>query len=85
MNNLPLKIRQINRITVDDRNFSNPGRSQIKARRRTETAGADNKHFGSANLRLTLRSQLFEQFMPGISVDILIHNFFLKIKSKCMK
>ena len=54
MNDLPLQVRRLNHIKVDDAQVADAGRCKVERRGRTEPTRANEQHPRVEQLRLTL-------------------------------
>ncbi len=72
---LPLQVREIHHVAVDQADRADACRSQIQRDRRPQTSGADDKDFGPAQFLLAFPSHLLEDDLPAVSFDL----FFGKI------
>ena len=61
---LPLQVRDIDRVEVDDADLSDAGERQIHGDRRTETARTDDQRARFHDLALTARPHLRHDDMP---------------------
>ena len=69
MNDLPLQIRQRHAVVIDNAERANARRRQILQHRRTEPAGANDKHTGALQLLLAGPAHLAKDDMAGITLD----------------
>jgi hypothetical protein len=75
MNDLPLKIRKIHRIKIQQPNFPDARRGQIHRDRRTQTARPDAQHTRRADFFLPGHPHLGKNQMPRIPPDFVIAQF----------
>ena len=72
MDYLPLKIAQINHITVNNAKRAHASRRQIHKHRRAQSARAYNEHLAIANLLLTFCTDAFQYDVARISLLLLV-------------
>ena len=72
MEDLPLEVRIIDRVEVDDAHSADPCGGQIHGDRRTQTARPDAQHGGVADLALTGQADFRKDQMAGVSANLLI-------------
>ena len=65
---LPLKIRSIDDIRIDDSQLADTGRSQIHGDGRAETAGTDAKDTGCFELELSILPELWDRQVAGVAL-----------------
>ena len=71
MNHLALKIRAIHDISIDDADPSDPGSSQVKKQRRTQTTAPDAEHGCTFQAHLAGLADLRKDQMPGVTLTLL--------------
>ncbi len=71
MDHLPLEVREVDRVVVDDPQRADPGRRQVQRHRRTEPAGAEQQHLGFEQLLLPLEPDLVEEQVTRVTLALL--------------
>ena len=71
MKNLALKVRGIHFVHIQDTERSYPGSSEVKRRRRTQSAGADHQHLLLKQGQLALLPHLRQEQVALIAVALL--------------
>jgi hypothetical protein len=72
MEDLPLEIRIIDRVKVDDTESADPRGSQVHGDGRTQPARSDAQDGGVADLALTGQADFRKDQMAGVSADLLV-------------
>ena len=72
MEDLPLEVRIIDRVEVDDAHSADPCGGQIHGDGRTQTARPDTQDGGVADLALTGQANFWKDQMAGVSANLLI-------------
>jgi hypothetical protein len=72
MGDLPLQVRQIDRVAVDQRDAADAGAAQVQRRRRTQAAGADDERVRRAQTLLALDTDLVEQDVARLAQQLLV-------------
>ena len=72
VNDLSLKIAEVDRVEVDDPEGADPGRGQIQRDRRAEAAGADTKHPRRLQLQLPLHADLRQDKVAAVACDLVV-------------
>ena len=72
---LPLQVREIHHVAVDQSDRADARCSQIQRDRRPQTSGADDQDLGPAQFLLTFSANLLEDDLPAVSFYL----FFAKI------
>ena len=71
MQNLPVQIRQLHFVRIDDAQSPHPRRRQIKRRRRSQTAGPNQEHARRPQLLLPGQTELRQRHLPRIPLQFL--------------
>src|SRR5712671_6619403 len=71
MEYLPLEVRQIDDVEVDDPDRADAGGRQIESRRAAETAGADEQRLRAEKTRLARRTDLRDEQVAAVALLLL--------------
>src|SRR6476620_5831059 len=71
VDHLALQVGECDRVIIDDTDRADARCSQVKQRRRTEPAGADNQYARSLERSLTRAADLLQHDMAGIAFKLL--------------
>jgi len=77
MQELPLKIRDVYSIKVNDAQFADTGSGQIQRDRRAEPACPDAQHTGCANFPLSFNADLGQDHMSRIAAEFVSAQFHI--------
>ena len=72
MHNLPLKVRQIHRVVVDEDEVTHPARGEVHRDRRPEAADSDEEHARSPQAFLALDPDLGEHDLAIVPQELLV-------------
>ena len=75
MQDLPLQVREIDDIAIDQTDGADAGRSQIESGRRAEPPGADEQDFRLGQLHLALAADVAQNNLPAVSLNLLFGKF----------
>mmetsp|Transcript_16918 Transcript_16918/g.52859 ORF Transcript_16918/g.52859 Transcript_16918/m.52859 type:complete len:354 (-) Transcript_16918:16-1077(-) len=70
VDDLPLQVRHVHHVVVDDRQLTDPRRSQVHQRRRPEPARADAQDFRVLQLLLPLDAHLAQDQVPRVPLHL---------------
>src|SRR5262249_60739330 len=66
--NLSLKVRDVDIVEVDEPDAANAGRGEIQRRGRAQTSGADDQYGAARELRLPFFAEIRQREMAGVAV-----------------
>jgi hypothetical protein len=69
---LALKVGQINAVKVDDAELSNARCGEVHRCWRSQPSSSYKQHFGGKQLFLSCASDVWKNYVPRISVDLII-------------
>jgi hypothetical protein len=72
---LPLQVREIDDIAIDQTNGADTGGSKIESGRRAEPTGANEQDFRLAQLHLALATDLAENNLTAVSFYLFFSEF----------
>ena len=72
MQHLPLEVRLVHDVVVDDSQPPDPGRRQVQGRRRAEPARADQEHARREQPLLAGLADLRDQQVPAVAAALLV-------------
>jgi len=72
---LPLQVREVDDITIDQTDGADTGGSEIKSGGRAEPTGADEQDFRLAQLHLALATDFAENNLAAVSLNLLFSEF----------
>ena len=75
MNDLPLQVREIHRIEIEDAEFANAGGGQIHRDGRAQSTRADAQHARRADFLLAAQAHFRQDQVSGITADFIIIQF----------
>ena len=78
VNDLPLKVREIHRVEIDEADFANARRREIHRNRRTQPARTDAQHARRADFFLPGHAHFREDEVARVAADFVVvqlHNF----------
>ena len=67
--NLPLQVREIHDVEIDQADAADACRGEIQTERRAEAAGADAEHFGLLELELTFHADFGHDQVAAVAQD----------------
>jgi hypothetical protein len=76
---LPLEVREINDIAVDQSNRADAGRGQVQSSRRSQPSGSDKEHFGLAEFQLALAADILQDDVTAVPLDLSFSEFHASI------
>jgi hypothetical protein len=76
MKNLALQIGEINRVVINQRDFANASRSEIKRGGRAKATGANNQRVSGKYTFLAFNAQCVEQDVPAITEKLLVRHLY---------
>ena len=79
MGYLPLQVRQVDRVVVDDADDADAGRREIENDWRAEPARADDENAGLEELRLTRPADFGQHDMARVALDLFVAEFHASI------
>ena len=68
---LPLQVRKIDHVAVNQSDRADTRRAQVQGDRRTQASGADHKDLGPAQFLLPFTANLLEDDLPAVSFDLI--------------
>src|SRR5207302_161261 len=78
MQELPVKVAEVNRVLINNSDCSNSGGGEVKRRGRSEPAGPDTQHPGFFQSALTFLTYLSKIDLPRVSEELVAIQAHLK-------
>jgi hypothetical protein len=75
MQDLPLQVREIDNISIDQTESADTGCGKIKSGGRAKPTGADDQDLGLTQLHLALAAHLAEYNLTAVSLNLRVSQF----------
>ena len=75
MKDLPLEVRELDAVKIDDSELADSRRGQVQGHRRTEASRSDAKHAGVRDFFLALHSDFGQNEMPRVAAGLFVIQF----------